>query len=143
MLQKIRKQGNRHQLSHLKRYSAKDYGLIRDWASMRQENAIDAKYLPKLGLVSQGVAVGFLQQTNTPIAYLEFFMTNPQANAFKRGKALQDIAKGLLEIAKTKNIDIVQMNSKHASLLHLGKTLGFKETLARVHVLRLSKDGKH
>jgi hypothetical protein len=73
---------------------------VQAWAVLQGVLPQEPDMLPVVGLVEPGVAVGWLYQTDAKVGLLEQFVTNPQACAKARHRAVTEIGLGLVAKAK-------------------------------------------
>lgn len=84
----------------MRTYRPDDYEELKAWCQDRQMRVPQPDDLPLFGLIEPGVAAGFLVMTDTRTAILDFFISNPQAHAIRRGRAVDIIILGLMERAR-------------------------------------------
>lgn len=118
-------------------YKDEDYPTLKKWLGDRNLGDIPKDYLPEVGLIVPGLAVGFLLTTDTPLAFLEYFVSNPLANQDDRQEAIYQIAKELIEYAKHIGVEIVQMNSTAKTIIDQAVNLGFKDTHSKVLIKQI------
>lgn len=83
-----------------KSYSHADhYEMLCGWLAARDIGAPVPSLLPNVGLCVDNVAIGFLVVTNSGIASLENFATNPTSDSFSRTKALNILISSLEQLA--------------------------------------------
>lgn len=61
---------------------------------------IELDSLPKVGVIVPGVAVAFLLQTDTPTAYIECLISNPEVDNDKRREGLIKVIDGVFRAAR-------------------------------------------
>lgn len=81
-------------------YNQGDYLQIFEWGLRHNIGALSKNSLPATGLIIDGIAVGFLYQTDSDICYLENLISNPDSNKEERLEAVNLIINGLIEKAK-------------------------------------------
>lgn len=76
--------------------------LVEGWIRARGlgESAGDTSLLSSVGLVVGGIAVGFLYTTNSKLAFLDCFMTDPASDKALRSDALDILITHLMARAK-------------------------------------------
>jgi hypothetical protein len=104
-----------------------DYQVIQGWFSNRGMPWPPYQYLPKIGFIEDFYAAGFLIQTDTPIAMIDFIISNPAAPLRKRAESVESVVMALIEEAKQKKFKAICSNSRIHSIKNLAKSLGFKE----------------
>lgn len=79
----------------LRRYRAADGLEVSEWYKARAIETPRAQ-LPEVGYIIDGVAAGFMIQTDTDVAFIEGLVSNPRASKQSRDKAL-DMIVGAIE----------------------------------------------
>ena len=74
--------------------------MIQSWYRERSLPVPEAPMLPVIGFVEEGVAAGFLVRTDTTLALLDGFVTNPAAQSNHKDIALDDIVDAIIEEAR-------------------------------------------
>lgn len=83
-------------------YESDDYPTIQEWYVARGVPVPLPGDFPKVGFIEDLCAAGFLTETDTPCAILDFFISNPECPAGDRSKALDLITQNLISHAKRK-----------------------------------------
>lgn len=78
----------------------KDYGYISRWWSERDLPPIPLGLLPLNGFIVPGVCAGFLYLTDSDLAIIEGFVSNPKTTQMERDPALNAVTAALCERAK-------------------------------------------
>lgn len=84
----------------MRKYDVKDLDHINAWNSERKDPLFTPGDLPKNGMIEPDVAAGFLFKTDSEIAILENFVSNPNATPFDVSKAIDKIVEELEQTAK-------------------------------------------
>jgi hypothetical protein len=79
-----------------KEFDKTDYPSLCEWYRQYGQTPPQFEDLPDYGLIVPSVAAGFLVQTDTPLAMLDFFIGNRQMPKDKRNQALNEIVSGLI-----------------------------------------------
>ncbi len=79
---------------------AKHYADFKRWYQQRAGGAVGPEFLPKVGFVVPGVAMGFLYQTDSKLALIEALVANPEVSAVERGLAIDDVVLAIVTEAK-------------------------------------------
>jgi len=103
-----------------------DFKDIDLWMTKRKFPILDGGFYGRNGWIEEGVAAGFLTCTDTQVALMENFVTNPDAPAFKRGLALIEITKALETIAKEKGYKYAMAYSNVETIHKIAENLGYK-----------------
>lgn len=84
----------------MRSFRTEDMGMVNSWYMAHGDQPITLDSLPQTGLIEPGIAAGFLYKTDSNIAWLEGFVTNPEAPPSARNEALDNIANALMVSAK-------------------------------------------
>ncbi len=87
----------------VERWNATKHGpLVAGWIRARGlgEDAGDLSLLPTSGFVVGGIAVGFVYLTNSALAFMDGFMTDPDSDKATRSKALDMLLNALFDEAR-------------------------------------------
>ena len=84
----------------VKEYGIEDYDMIKQWYEAHGMVAPDPDCFPRIGAVVEGVAAGFLFQTDSKIGLLENYISNPEAGPRERDTALNLITQILIETGR-------------------------------------------
>lgn len=103
-----------------------DYEQIFKWFQERGMKAPTHLDLPKIGRIVPKVAAGFLVQTDTASAVLDFFITNPKASQSDRSQAIDSIVKELMQDAKDLGFRRVRCDSQIDTIKKRAVALGFR-----------------
>lgn len=92
---------------------------------------IPIQALPKTGMVvykdDTPVAAGFLYNTDSSLAWLEFIVANPDFDHEVRSEALDLVVNGLVKVAKNYGKSDIFTVSNHKRLINRYKSFDFKE----------------
>ena len=80
---------------------AADYGTFRSWCRLRGLDAPAFDELPRVGIVAEDAAIGFLVQTDGRNCYIESLISNPNEPKSRRERATHEAVAGLLIVAKS------------------------------------------
>lgn len=86
----------------LRLYTSNDFPEVKHWYCLRGEHNAREEHFPPYGYFWPGVAVGFLYSTDSKLALIEGFITNPEAALRERHKAVLGIAEALVIACKFK-----------------------------------------
>lgn len=76
-----------------------DFVQINQWRALRGVPILPFDLYPPNGLIVPGVAVGFINFTQTKMALFENFLTNPESDSKEREDAIFEIVEGLEKLA--------------------------------------------
>lgn len=117
-------------LDSLKRTEIFDFNDIVSWYVARRLPAPEHWHFSTLGWIVPGVAAGFLYVTNSGIALVDGFITNPEASSSDRIKALKAVSNALLATAYADkdNIKKIVCHTSNQTTKALASELGFEIT---------------
>jgi hypothetical protein len=81
-------------------FVASDLQEVNAWCAAHGRDPLPAERLPPTGAIVPGVACGFLYRTDSAVALLEAFITNPAATLRRRSAAVDEITLALLAQAR-------------------------------------------
>lgn len=108
-------------------YESDDYAALKSWFQARGVSAPAPSALPRLGVIVDGIAAGFLIQTDTSIACIDFYISNPEIEPHRRDHALDLITKALLKHAKRLGFKYVKSTTYLDVIAKRAKAHGFNE----------------
>lgn len=110
--------------------------MLGEWLRAR-DIAMDAgtpDLYPRVGFVVNGIAVGFLYQTDAPaVAWLDGVVTDPASLPDARAAALRELVEALYAEASKLGCRLVWSTTSAPSLVELGQACGAK-VMQRNHV---------
>jgi hypothetical protein len=111
----------------MKRVSDSDLPEILHWFKKRNL-VIPPKWLfSDEGFIVPRVAAGFLYLTNSGIARMDCFISNPDVSKADRADALEAIANRILYVARHEHkVKMISCDTKIKSIQTLAESLGFK-----------------
>ena len=105
-----------------------DYETLSAWWSAQNWPVIPTDCLPAHGLIIDGLCAGFLYQSDSKIAWIEWVVGNPSADKLARRAALNLLIDGLAELGKSLGNRIVFTAAKHPGLCARLIERGFQQT---------------
>lgn len=109
-------------------FEADDYPILQGWFQKRGMKAPPYSYLPKVGFIDDFYAAGFLIQTDTPIAVIDFIISNQSSNVAERADAVASVVSRLMAEAKRRGFKAIHCTTKFRSIGRLAKSFGFYPT---------------
>ena len=103
----------------------KDLELLNKWISIHGENTVAAEDLPDVGYITEHSA-GFLIQTDSGFAMIEFVVSNPHSNSQDRHDGLNDVVWALMSAAKGRGYKKIFSTVK-SSMRERARSYGFNE----------------
>lgn len=110
----------------MRRFSGRDCDEVARWYSLQGEKPPSVQ-VPQVGLIEEGVAVGFLYQADGALGLLDGYVSNPEAKPEDRHKALNDITVELMRIANENGINNVIALTRDPSIAMRATMHGFKD----------------
>lgn len=106
-------------------FREEDIDEINDWFDDRGEAGISTRVLSRTGLISPGVACGFLFATDSRVCFLDFYISNPHAPKAARNEAFDEITRQLIATAKERDYLLIFGASSHKSIQERCLKFGF------------------
>lgn len=114
-------------LANLRSVNEHDFEEIISWFEKRHFPKPPLWVFSNKGFITPGVAVGFLYLTNSSIAYIDCYVSNPEAKKEDRKKAFERITDRILSTAKNgHNIKMICCNTKIDCIKDMAESFGFK-----------------
>lgn len=115
---------------NVRRYTSADHAMLANWWVAHKWPIIPEVALPKVGLVIENkgipVCAGFLYQTDSVMAWLEFIVSNPACDTMERGQALDLLIEDLSAYAKELGFMSLFTSSNHTRLMERYKEHNFQ-----------------
>lgn len=102
-----------------------DYPMLYRWWLEHKFPPPPLEALPKVGVIVEDCAAGFIYQTDSCIAWLEWIVVDPTCDKIKRRQALDGLVKELSQLAKEKGYKTLFSSSVHPGLIERLKQAGF------------------
>lgn len=103
-----------------------DLDEINKWRESRKVQILGDESYPPTGLIEPGVAAGFINFTQTNVALLENFVSNPEADIKKRELAIMQIVESLEKIAYDAGIPWVLAVTENPKIKEYIPICGYK-----------------
>ncbi|MBL8951311.1 MAG: hypothetical protein JNK82_11070 [Myxococcaceae bacterium] len=104
---------------------AKHYADFAKWYTARLNGAAGPEFLPKVGFVSPGVAMGFLYQTDSKIVFVEGMVGNPDVSSAVRKAGLDEVSQALIAEARALGFKAMHATSDVKAIVARAASLGF------------------
>ena len=108
-------------------FQHEDLETINRWYRAHLSSELPAELVPKMGLIVQDTAAGFLLQTDTSMAFLERFVSNPEASPRAIALAFDQISTALVHSAALVGVRYIGAFSIIPSIEKRARRLGFKK----------------
>lgn len=106
-------------------YTKEDYATLCEWWKSKDFTPPPEELLPATGYVCNEIAAGFLYLTNSPIAWAEWIVGNPEVDKEARSIALDELINHVCCAAKKAGSIVVFSSSNNAHFMKRLTTLGF------------------
>jgi hypothetical protein len=106
-------------------FDSDDYETLCVWFLGRGMVPPPLSSFPKTGFIEDMCAAGFLVETDTTVACIDFMISNPECAPKKRSEAIDNVAKMLIDHAKRKNYKYVKCATVLQSVVKRSEKLGF------------------
>lgn len=103
---------------------SKDFIDITRWRAERGVPILSLDFYSMHGLIVDNVAAGFLTRTDTTVAFMENFITNPKAYKADREKAVLDILHELEKDATKQGFKYIVGITNHPKIEEYAKLIG-------------------
>ena len=107
-------------------YTADDYKFVVEWMESRALDPLPKDVIPEIGGIVDGIAVGFIYKTDSKMAYMEHYISNPFAERHSRKQAMQMVTAYLIKQARDAGFTYLYANSDKTTICTLAKENGFK-----------------
>ena len=107
-------------------FEPEDYAIVSKWFDQRQMH-VPFVCLPRIGFIEDHFAAGFMIQTDTPVACIDFLVSNPESDIKKRGEAIKSVVLSLIEECKRRGFKRIKCDSTVRSVENLAISLGFTD----------------
>src|SRR5258705_9376147 len=86
----------------------KHYLTFASWYAPRVATVVGPEFLPKVGFVVPGVAMGFLYQTDSAVAHIEGLVANPKVSGEDRLRAIDEVVHAIIGEARKLGFKVLQ-----------------------------------
>lgn len=102
----------------MRRFEKEDLADANEWRIARGLQPWPESVLPAFGLFVEEVAAGFIYVTDSDMALLEGYVTNPDASPEARNQALDEVTDGLLARCKALGMKRVVAFARDSSIVN-------------------------
>lgn len=111
--------------SRIREYTPNDYSMLCSWWNTHKFPPPPEAIFPQVGVIIDECAAGFLYQTDSAIAWVEWIVVDPVCDKIKRRQALDLLIDELSALAKNKGFKVIFTSVEHEGLMDRLKTKGF------------------
>lgn len=108
-----------------RRYTKEDYVKLCEWWKGWDWQPVPEKHLPELGVVADECVAGFLYFKDSPIAWVEWVVSDPTVEKEVRRKALHEVLEEISKLAKENGALVLYTSTNKASYEETLKSHGF------------------
>lgn len=98
---------------------------LRNWIEQWKMDPNVVEYLPTTGFIIEGVCAIFLYLTNSPICYIEGFISNKQVSDSKRDQCLDAVVAQAINFASDKGFKRMLAITQLPAVSNRAEKLGF------------------
>lgn len=113
-------------------FTEADYTEVAKWWVAHGWQPVPPGSLPIIGMIVESpknkLCAGWIYQTDSDIAWLEWVVGNPEADKMERSEALDMLVQSLLRAAKERGHSAIFTTLRHERLIERYKKHGFKVT---------------
>lgn len=110
---------------NVSKFTEEHYAEVCNWWKAHSWPLMPLSLLPKTGYIVRDVAAGFLYNTDSGIAWIEWIVSNPESDKAIRNEALDLILGNLIDDAKKMNKTFIFTSSDNEKLINRYKKHGF------------------
>ena len=107
----------------------KHYGVVSEWWKKQDWEVLPIHALPTVGMIAYDkeipVASGFLYNTDSTFALIEFIVGNPDLDHKVRGEGLDIVINSLMDSAKLMDKKVILSYTSHKRLIDRYENHGF------------------
>ena len=92
-------------------FKPEDYSQLTGWFKHREMNVPPLDLLSNVGFIADDIAAGFIYTTNSSIAIIDCYISNPDSDIDDRNRALELITIHLISYAKNCGFKLVKCDT--------------------------------
>jgi hypothetical protein len=124
----------------IRRYTHRDYPMIKEWYEKRGKTAPQPAQLSDTGYIADGRVCGFLYLTNSNMAMIEGIVANPDTVPSLRRASLTRLIGFMIDTALLLGYENIFGIGKHPSITEEAKRFGFHIADWKLYMLDKSLD---
>lgn len=110
----------------VRKYQTHDYEMISEWYKKRGLTVPNRRYLPTNGIIAENIACGFVYLTDSEMAIIDCFISNPDSVKEDRDRALDKITEALMSYAKFFGSSAIKADSNLMAIQHRAEKYKFR-----------------
>lgn len=122
----------------LRRYTHRDYPMIKEWYALRGKQPPSPAILSDLGYIADDRVCGFLYLTNSNMAMIEGIVANPESVPSLRRESLTKLVGYMIDTALLLGYENIFGISQHPSIAREAERFGFKTADYKIYMIRES-----
>lgn len=103
-----------------------DFDEIQKWFELRAMPVPDRSIFPKVGFIVNKIAAGFIYFTDSSIAIIDGYISNPKSDTRDRNEALDSITGALIMFARQHKVKLLKCDTALDSIKIRAEASGFK-----------------
>lgn len=103
-----------------------DFDELGRWYLARWGSVPHKSLFPPIGFIVEGIAAGFLYLTDSSIAIIDGYISNPETDSKTRSDALNAITEALIGFAKNRGIMRLKCATQSEAIKKRAESHGFK-----------------
>lgn len=123
-------------MDKIKEYNSGYYFQMYSWYKARKLDCPPIEYFPSTGFIVPNVAAGFVFYTNSPVAIIDGYISNPMASKDVREASLELISESLIHLAKDEDYKLIRCYTSLKCISVLARKFGFKDQGSFVNLVK-------
>lgn len=103
-----------------------DFDDIRTWFEARDSQMPERSLFPRIGFIISGIAAGFIYFTDSDVAIIDGYISNPNTDSKTRSDALNEITQSLIKYAQFQKIKLIKCDTQLEAIKRRALDFGFK-----------------
>jgi hypothetical protein len=103
-----------------------DFDEIEKWCEARGGRLPDKSLFPRTGFIIDGIAAGFVYFTDSAVAIIDCYLSNPKTDPKTRSDALNEITSSLIKSAQFHKCSVIKCDTKLEAIKKRATDFGFK-----------------
>lgn len=111
----------------VKNFREHHYDEMSKWFVARGMPAPPRWFLSSKGFIVPGLAAGFLYTTNSQVAFIDCYISNPDADSVPIREAIDAITRRIIQISRSHGVKLLCCSSKIRSIQKRARAFGFSD----------------
>lgn len=103
-----------------------DFDEIEKWFRAREMPVPERSLFPKIGFIVDNIAAGFIYFTDSSVAIIDCYISNPKSDKRNRDEALRAITGALITTAKFHKVKLLKCDTSLDAVKIRAEASGFK-----------------